>query len=190
VESLLGNSHDLASLDSLSEPVGEGSEGVYFVPGLSGERVPFWNPDIRGTIFGLGKQHRIQHLYHAVMESNGFTIRGILDIICRTGLAVKRIIAIGGGAKSALWLRIKSDITGKPVIAPENNEATTLGCTKLAILACDPDTAFTFETPNTIEIEPNKENGEKYTEFYKRYLKLIELCSEFYTETNNKESGG
>lgn len=173
----------LKQLDELSESIEEGSVGLFFVPGLTGERTPFWNPDIRGTVCGLSMQHKIQHLFRAVMESNGYTTLHMLKILEGMGIAVNRILAIGGGAKSSLWLKIKANITGKPVAVPENFEATARGCAILAVMAADPDFDIE-ESLNALRntVQPDENIGKKYGEFYRQYVKLIKLCSEFYSD--------
>ena len=89
-----------------------GARGVVFLPYLSGERTPLHDPDARGLLAGLSLRASRGDLYRAVLEGVAFGIRHNLETMRETGAPVRRVLAIGGGAKNPLWLRIVSDVTG------------------------------------------------------------------------------
>jgi xylulokinase len=101
-----------AKLDQLAEVVPAGSDGLIFLPYLFGQRSPWFDPYASGVWFGLTKSHGRAHLYRAIMEAFGYTIRHGLETFYPQGLELKRIVATGGGARSPLWRQIVSDITG------------------------------------------------------------------------------
>ena len=89
-----------------------GSRGVVFLPYLSGERTPLHDPDARGLFAGLSLRAGRGDLYRAVLEGVAFGMRHNLETMLGTGADVRRVVAIGGGARNPLWLRIVSDVTG------------------------------------------------------------------------------
>ncbi len=104
-----------------------GSNGLYYLPYLIGERSPRWNPNAKGAFIGLTMEHTHEDMLRSVVEGIGMNLRLILDIM-RTKTDVKEIIALGGLAKSEVCLQIFSDIFGA-VVKPLNHleEATSIG---------------------------------------------------------------
>jgi xylulokinase len=105
-----------------------GARGLLFLPYLIGERSPHWNPRARGVFAGLSMSHGRAEMARAVMEGVAFNLRMILDAFQQQGAVVKAMRLIGGGARSALWRQILSDIYGLPILRPTLlTEATSLG---------------------------------------------------------------
>jgi xylulokinase len=104
-------------------------DGLYFLPHLLGERSPYWNPEAAGAFLGIGRHHDRQHLTRAVLEGVAFNLLTCLDAFRENGAPVTRVDAIGGGAASAVWLRILADVWGCTVrrrtIAEEANSLGT-----------------------------------------------------------------
>ena len=103
-----------ARLDLLAEPVPPGSDGLILVPHFYGQRSPEFDPNASGVYFGLAAAHTRGHLFRAVLESFGYVIRHGLETWYPQGAPIRRLVATGGGASSALWRQITSDITGLP----------------------------------------------------------------------------
>ena len=178
---LLEGRHSLKELDDMSSKVAPGAEGVLFIPSLTGERTPFWNANVRGTVTGLTPSHGPRHLFRALLEANGYTIRNVMEIIENAGIPVCRIISIGGGARSDLWMQIKSSITGKTVVVPRILEATTRGCVILAALAAGEQfSKEQLENPVDRIFEPRLPDKEQYDALYPEYLSLMKLACQFY----------
>ncbi|MGQ9515200.1 MAG: xylulokinase [Thermoproteota archaeon] len=115
-------------MDSEARRVKLGSEKVIFLPYLMGERSPWWNPNARGVFFGLALGHTRKNLIRAVLEGVGFNLKIILDALQETGHKIKRIVAIGGGARSTFWRKMLADIFNKKVaISQYPEEATSIG---------------------------------------------------------------
>src|SRR3989454_9954869 len=94
---------DYEDLGQLAGGVPPGSEGLVFLPYLSGERSPHLDPLARGPFFGLSSRHGAAHLTRAVMEGVAFSLRDSFEIMAGLGVAIAEIRVTGGGAKSALW---------------------------------------------------------------------------------------
>jgi xylulokinase len=106
------------ALDRLVEAaagVEAATEGLFFLPYLLGERSPHWNPRARGVFFGLGKHHGAAHLARAVLEGVAFNLLSCLAAFEENGRPVPTVDAIGGGARSDVWLQVIADVWGRPV---------------------------------------------------------------------------
>lgn len=106
------NAYDM--LFSKAAQVEPGSGGLILLPYFSGERTPINDPKAKGIIAGLTLAHSRSHLFRAVLEGVGYGIRHNIETFQSNGADVCRILAVGGGTKSPIWLQIVSDITGFP----------------------------------------------------------------------------
>ena len=89
-----------------------GSEGLIFLPYLTGERTPYPDADARGVFFGMTLRHQRQHFTRAVMEGVAFALNDSFQIFGELGIPITQVRAGGGGAKSAVWRQIHADVTG------------------------------------------------------------------------------
>src|SRR2546428_1562868 len=99
---------------------------------MQGAMAPEWNGAARGVFYGLSLAHTKAHLTRALLEGSAFALRDILEAMRNTGLQVRRLTMVGGGAKGALWRQIKADVTGLPVRVPVSVETTATGAAILA----------------------------------------------------------
>jgi xylulokinase len=104
-----------------------GSHGLLFLPYLAGERAPLWDPNARGCFIGLTVKHGRREMTRAVVESVGFAIRDVLEVMGENALAVAELAVTGGQARSPVWNQIRADITGRPIRVPEVMDAELLG---------------------------------------------------------------
>lgn len=111
-----------------------GSDGLVFLPYLSGERSPLWDTDARGAFVGLTLGTSRAHLYRAVMEGVAMALRHNLEVAAAAGADLAELLAIGGATRSPLWMQIKADVTGLPLVVSANDNATPLGAAMLAAL--------------------------------------------------------
>jgi xylulokinase len=102
-------------------------DAPFALPGLSGERSPYWEAEARGGLFGLGLGHGPAHILRAVMESTCFRIAALVELLGDSGLAPRRIAVSGGGSRSGAWNRLRADATGVPVQRVVHDEATVAG---------------------------------------------------------------
>jgi xylulokinase len=115
-----------------AEAVRAGSEGLFFLPYLSGERTPHADPDARGCFVGLTLAHTRGHLVRAVMEGVTYSMRDSLAIIEELGVPVRQIRASGGGSRSPLWRQIQADVFGRKVVTINTEEGPAYGVALLA----------------------------------------------------------
>lgn len=180
IQNVILNKYNIKEMDELASKIPAGCEGLKFIPTLLGERTPFWNSEIRGTITGIRPLHKAEHIYRAIIEANGYTIRKILELAKNSGIQSSKLIAAGGGSKSNLWLQIRSDIIKKPIAVPEITEATTIGSAVLLMLMFGYaiDQLPTASEANTFQ--SNTEASEIYDLLYMEYLRLISIADKIY----------
>ncbi len=109
-----------------------GSEGLFFLPYLSGERTPHADPDARGCFVGLTLSHDRRHLIRAVMEGVTYSLRDSLEIIRELGVPVNQIRASGGGSRSPFWRQMQADVFKQKVSTINAEEGAAYGVALLA----------------------------------------------------------
>ncbi|WP_425617095.1 xylulokinase [Anatilimnocola sp. NA78] len=112
--------------------VAAGSQGLFFLPYLSGERTPHADPNARGSFIGLTLSHGRGHLSRSIMEGVAYSLRDSLAILAEMKVPVKQIRASGGGAKSPLWRQIQADVFGQEVVTINAEQGPAYGVALLA----------------------------------------------------------
>jgi xylulokinase len=126
------NALDYAAIVARAAEAPAGADALFFLPYLAGERLGE-HRNARAQFFGLGAAHGLPHLHRAVMEGVAFAAARHLRIMeAAIGRPIERLIASGGGAKTALWLKIKASIYGVPVAVPKEAECGIVGCAVIA----------------------------------------------------------
>ncbi len=123
---------DYAALADLASQAPAGSEGLYFLPYLAGERTPLMDPEARGGLIGLTARHNRGHIVRAVMEGVVFGLRQGLELMAELGVPIERVLASGGATSHPLWLQLQANIFNRPVISGGVQEATARGAAMLA----------------------------------------------------------
>lgn len=174
-------------LDRAAETVPPGSEGVIFLPYMAGERSPIWDPDAKGVYYGLDFSKTRAHLLRSGLEGVAYSLRHNLDIAEECGAFVGTLSAMGGAANSRLWTQIKADVTGKRILVPSSDTATTLGAAILAGVGTgiyrDFDEAVSRTVKITREHLPDPERAAAYEQGYRTYRKLYSQLKPVMDET-------
>jgi glycerol kinase len=114
----------------------EGNDGVYFVPALTGLGSPHWDPYARGTIVGLTRGSRREHLARAALEAIAYqTADAVHAQEAASGERLDSLKADGGAVANRWLMQFQADLLGVPVIVPEIPETTALGAAYLAGIA-------------------------------------------------------
>jgi len=129
---VLGEQHEYDALIELAASAPIGSEGLLFLPYLSGERTPHLDASARGAFFGLTARHGLNHLTRAVMEGVTYSLADCLQVMTELGVNVNQVRALGGGARSQLWRQIQADVYGIPVYRTTVDEGPAYGAALLA----------------------------------------------------------
>jgi xylulokinase len=165
-------------IDNLASKVPVGSDGVIFLPYLSGERSPIWDANAKGVYFGLTFDKTRAHFFRSLLEGAAYALEHNLQTAEDSGISVDVMYAMGGAANSRLWTQIKSDVTGKTIKVPSSDNASTLGAAILAGMGTGIYSDFEDAVKQTIQIKrehtPNMENYKLYKKYFNIYLEIYE----------------
>jgi xylulokinase len=122
--------------DSLLRPAADvppGSDGLFYLPYLTGERTPYPDPLARGAFVGLTVRHGQAHLTRSVLEGVAFGLRDSFELMTSAGLAgVSQVRVTGGGVRSALWRQILADVLDVELVMVNADEGAAYGAAILA----------------------------------------------------------
>jgi gluconokinase len=119
----------------LAETVPAGSEGLLFLPFLTGERAPYWNADARGVFFGVALHHKEAHFTRAVLEGILYSVYSIAVVLKELTGGHPTLLSSGGFARSKPWIQMMANVFGGEVLLPEVYEASGFGAAVLAMYA-------------------------------------------------------
>ena len=117
--------YDLLNAEAANVPVG--SEGLFFLPYLIGERAPHFDSEARAQFYGLTLKHNRAHMIRAIMEGVAYSYRDCLAIMKDLGIRIEKIVASGGGTRSPLWMQIQSDVLGREIHVSERIDQACYG---------------------------------------------------------------
>jgi xylulokinase len=124
---------DFGELAASAAKVEAATDGLFFLPYLSGERSPHLDPLARGAFVGLALRHDRRHLVRAVLEGVSFGLRDGLDLMREAGVArPSEIRASGGGLASPVWRQILADVLDARLVTPSTTEGAAFGAAILA----------------------------------------------------------
>jgi xylulokinase len=173
--SLIGKDpYELLTEEAARAPVG--SEGLIFLPYLTGERTPYPDPNARGVFMGLTLRHDKAHLGRAVLEGVAYGLRDSLELMKDLGLEIRQIRASGGGARSDLWRQILADVFDTELVVINVTEGAAYGAALLAGVGAGVYESVAEACEQAVEVvqrtEPVRENAALYGEFYPVYRAL------------------
>jgi len=173
----LGLPNEYALFDHYASEVSPGSDGLLFLPYLSGERSPGWHEEAKGHICGLTLWHDKRHLIRAAMEGVIFSMYAVYEAIERLNGPVSSVIASGGYANSKVWLQIQADIFKTDIRLAAVSEASVYGAAFAAMVAVKQvkgyDDILPGNKPKTI-IAPNKDDHLVYADSHKKFKILYD----------------
>ena len=177
------------SFDDLTDEaskVSPGSDGVVFLPYMSGERSPIWDPDAKGVFYGLSFDKTRGHMIRALLEGVAFSLQHNLLTAQETGAKIDVLNAMGGSANSILWTQIKADVTGRTIKVPASDTATTLGAAILAGIGCGLYSDYKQAVESTVSVTRIQKPDPKVHEIYKKSMELYLELYEDLKETFGK----
>jgi len=154
-----------------------GSEGLFFMPYLTGERTPYPDPLARGGFVGLTVRHTKAHMTRAVLEGVAFGLRDSFELMKSVGLSqIQQVRVSGGGAKSPLWRQILADVMDSELVTVNTTEGAAYGAALLASVGAgvwkDVNSACQQTVKITGSTQPEKQGVEAYQPYYQLYRKL------------------
>jgi xylulokinase len=154
-----------------------GSEGLQFLPYLSGERTPYPDPQARGAFIGLTIRHNRAHLTRSVLEGVSFGLKDIFTLIRNSGLKqIQQVRASGGGTKSPLWRQILASVLDSELVTVNTTEGAAFGAALLAGVGAgawaDVRTACRQTIQITGQTTPLQSDVDVYRKSYSVYQEL------------------
>ncbi len=168
------------SFDDLLAPAADippGSDGLLFLPYLTGERTPHPDPLARGAFVGLTVRHGLAHCTRAVLEGVAFGLRDSFELMKSSGLGeIHQVRVSGGGAKSPLWRQILADVFGCELVTVNTTEGAAYGAALLAAVGAGhyPSVEAACETAIQVtgSTRPDSERVKAYEQVYSLYRGL------------------
>ncbi len=179
--------YELIIQSAATAPIG--SEGLIFLPYLSGERTPHPDPSARGAFIGLTLRHTKAHLARSVLEGVTFGLRDSLEILRDMNIAPDSVRLSGGGAKSTFWRQMQADVFGCDATTVQSDEGPALGAAVLAAVgagrfhsveeACEK----LIKTSSTISTDSSR--AKIYNRSYQEYRTLYPALKEHFEKLGN-----
>jgi xylulokinase len=177
-----GADYDALMADAAQAPAG--SQGLYWLPYLMGERTPHLDARARGGWIGLTASHRRAELIRSLIEGVSYSQKDCLDIVESLGVAVDSVRASGGGAKSPFWRRILAGVFNKPVITLASQEGSALGAALLAMVGTGEYASVPEVCAAVIHekerVDPAAADTATYAEGHKIYQALYPALKPFF----------
>ena len=175
------NAYD--SLTTAAETVAPGSEGLVFLPYLSGERTPHPDPHARGCFIGLSVRHEKRHLTRSVLEGVSFGLKDSLELMRNLGVNPKEIVLSGGGTRSNLWKQMLADVFTSRCTMVNALEGAAYGASVLSAVGsgafASVEDACDQWIKQTEVVEPSNESS-CYDKYYSIYRSLYPSLQETF----------
>ncbi len=185
----LGGGLSYRELDGEAASVPCGSEGLIVLPHCAGIVTPENNPDAKGVVFGITMAHTRGHFARAIMESVAYLLREQVELVEQAGIECSEIRSLGGAASSRLWLQIKADVLGLPVVTTQCTESTSLGAAMLAAVGAgiykNLEEAAKEMVALKDRIDPSPENSALYAKCFQKYIDLNTVLAPTFQRFNH-----
>ena len=172
----INESKEYEKFNKLAEKANAGSNGLYFLPYLIGERTPHNDPEAKGGFIGLNINHTKGDMTRSILEGVSYGLKDSLILLEGMGIKINKVRISGGGSKSKLWKQILADIFNKEIISVNSEEGPAFGAAILACVGCGVyktvEEACSKIINETEVILPNDKNIVVYKEGYKKFISL------------------
>jgi xylulokinase len=176
--------YDLMSEEAANVP--PGSEGLIFLPYLTGERTPYPDANARGVFFGITLRSDKAHFIRSVMEGVAYGLRDSFSILEEMKIPIRQVRASGGGARSELWRQIQADVTGYDHVTINVDEGPALGVAVLAGVGTGIYPSVEKACRSIIKVvNTTKTNAERksiYDRYYPVYRSLYQSLKEEFAK--------
>lgn len=177
--------YEILTAEAANAPVG--SEGLLFLPYLTGERTPYADPNARGTFFGLTLRHDKRHMVRAVLEGVAYSLRDSIELFRDLAIPIQQVRAAGGGARSVMWRQIMADIFDTELVTVNVTDSTAFGTALLAGVGTGVYGSVPEACAATVRIvdrtDPIPENQATYNEYYPIYRSLYRALKPAFDAT-------
>ncbi len=171
---LKADPYELLVAEAASAPLG--SEGLFFLPYLTGERCPHPDPVARGGWIGLTNRTTRPMMIRSLIEGVTYGMRDMLEIMRQMNIAVKEVRGSGGGARSEFWRSMQADVYQAPLVITNAAEGPAYGVALLAGVGTgvwsSVEQACGASIRSIGKTAPNKKRAGEYDRHYRIYDKL------------------
>lgn len=180
------NKLEFVDIITWAEEIEAGAEGVICLPFFTNERSPNWNPNARAVFFGLTLQHDQRHMARAVLESVGFRLRSVLDVLKEVIGEPGEIRASGGFIQSKLWVQVITDVFDKNLLIPAQKETSSVGAAFWALLGTkvvDRIESLSSYVNILTTFKPDRDANRTYESRYMVYKELYDSLQVLYNRS-------
>jgi gluconokinase len=150
-----------------------GSNGLIFLPYLTGDRAPIWDSESCGNFFGIKFRHKQAHFSRAVLEGICYALRDVLDAVQQNSDPITQINISGGFTRSEVWVQTLADITGKNLVIEQADDASAVGAAFMALKNIGAISEYPSSTLSNLKIfKPDLKNTKIYTDNFNIYKQL------------------
>jgi xylulokinase len=175
---------DYEALTAEAAQAPAGSQGLYWLPYLMGERTPHLDATARGGWIGITARHTRAEMIRALLEGVSYSQKDCLDLIEQMGVQVESVRVSGGGARSAFWRQVLADVFDKRVVTLETQEGSAYGAALLALVGTGVYSSVPEVCRNVIRevdsISPQPEAAQVYAAGHPIYKSLYPALQAFY----------
>ena len=154
----------------------EGPSGMLLLPHFAGAATPYMDTGSKGAILGMTTATTAADIYRACMEGVTYEMYLNYKNVASSGASPRKLHATGGGAHSKIWMQMKADVLGIPIVALKTVDAGTVGSAMLTGIAIgiflDLEDAAEHMVEKTVTYEPRMEYHKKYMEMFEKYEKI------------------
>lgn len=152
-----------------------GSEGLIFLPYLTGDRAPIWDSEACGNFFGVKLQHSQAHFSRAVMEGICYALKDVLEAVQQNAEPITQINISGGFTRSTIWVQALADILNKKSIIAQSDDASAVGAAFIAIKDLKKLDDYPGVAGDDLkEFEPDADNVVVYEKGFRVYRELYQ----------------
>jgi xylulokinase len=185
-----------ASYDDLFDDIAQvpaGSNRLLFLPYLTGERAPIWDPRARGAFIGLTLNHHRRDMTRAVVESVAYAVRDIVEVMEEAGASVEDLRITGTPSRSPLWNQIKADVTGRRILVPAQKDSDLAGDACLALYGLGEHGSIAAASEAIVSMgavfEPDAARGRVYDEMFGLYRESYQGLRSVFAKLSTPGSG-
>ncbi len=173
------DAYDLLNREAPGEPT-----GLLVIPYLAGGGVPYMDALTPGVVAGLRIGTSRGKLLRAFLEGESYEMMSIIECLEDAGMKVHKVVTVGGGTKSPLWMQIRADIFARSIYLPSNSEAGTLASAMLCYVGLglydDVWAAQRDMVSYARAFTPDSASHAQYADHFKRYKALYQAVKGVY----------
>jgi xylulokinase len=177
---------DYPEMTRLAKKTSTGANGLFFLPYLTGERTPHFDPFARGVFFGISLKNGLGDMARAVIEGVSFGLKDSVEIMKESGVKIKRFYLSGGGAKSEFWSQLLADILQSKIYRLKVDEGPSFGSAMLAMVGTGIFPNVQNAGKQTLKLkdsfDPELQTSRRYQELYQAWRTLYPMAAEKFKE--------